>query len=40
MVDERDQVRSICFDPDVFIFWTFASSRSSTNGPFFELRDT
>ena len=26
----------MCFEPESFIFWMRASSRSSTNGPFFE----
>jgi hypothetical protein len=33
-VDERDQVRIICFDPDSFIPWTRLNNRSSTKGPF------
>ena len=37
-VDERDQVRTICLEPDSFILLILVSSRSSTNGPFFELR--
>src|SRR5918995_130483 len=39
-VDDRDQVRIICFDPDVFIASMRCNRRSSTNGPFFELRLT
>jgi hypothetical protein len=35
----RDHVRIICFALESFIFVIFESSRSSTNGPFFELRD-
>src|SRR5207237_9988382 len=37
-VDERDQVLIICFDPDSFMAEIRLSSRSCTNGPFFELR--
>ena len=38
-VDVRDHVRIICFfDPESFIAWIRASRRSSTNGPFLELR--
>ena len=36
-VDERDQVRIICFVPASFIASMRAIRRSSTNGPFFEL---
>ena len=39
-VEERDQVRIICFLPASFIATMRASRRSSTKGPFFELRDT
>src|SRR5438876_23484 len=33
-VEERDQVRIICFEPDSFILLMRPSSRSSTKGPF------
>jgi hypothetical protein len=34
IVDARDQVRIICFDPESFIVLIRLNSRSSTNGPF------
>jgi hypothetical protein len=34
IVEARDQVRTICFDPESFIELMRASRRSSTNGPF------
>ena len=34
IVEARDQVRTICFDPVSFIALMRASRRSSTNGPF------
>src|SRR6266403_441262 len=37
IVDVRDQVRIICLLPDSFIRLMRPISRSSTNGPFFEL---
>src|SRR6266536_1455544 len=37
IVDVRDQVRIICLLPDSFIRVMRLISRSSTNGPFFEL---
>src|SRR5215211_7215331 len=36
MVDVRDQVRSIRFEPEAFISSIRASRRSSTNGPFLD----
>src|SRR6266853_3709569 len=36
-VEVRDQVRIMFLEPESFIFWMRASSRSSTKGPFFEL---
>src|SRR5262249_61388729 len=36
-VEERDHVRTICFEPEEFIAWIRDRRRSSTNGPFFEL---
>src|SRR5262249_57393658 len=36
IVEVRDHVRTICFDPEAFIDWIRLSSRSSTKGPFFE----
>jgi len=36
MVEERDQVRIIRFEPEVFISSILCMSRSSTNGPFLE----
>src|SRR5687767_6399557 len=40
MVEARDHVRTICFDPEVFIPSIRFMSRSSTNGPFFVDRPT
>src|SRR5581483_11716949 len=37
IVEARDQVRTICFEPDALRDRIRSSSRSSTNGPFFEL---
>jgi hypothetical protein len=39
-VEERDQVRIICFEPDSFILLMRPSSRSSTKGPFLLDLDT
>jgi hypothetical protein len=38
MVEDRDQVLTMVFDPDVFIASIRLMSRSSTNGPFFMER--
>jgi hypothetical protein len=40
IVEARDQVRIICLRPPSFIAVMRDIRRSSTNGPFFELRDT
>src|SRR5205085_10601321 len=40
IVDVRDQVRTICLEPDWFIASIRLISRSWTNGPFLELRLT
>ena len=39
-VDVRDQVRIMFLEPESFIFWMRANSRSSTKGPFFEDADS
>src|SRR5579884_560057 len=38
IVEVRDHVRTICFEPEAFIASMRPSSRSSTNGPFLLLR--
>src|SRR5207237_7525056 len=38
-VDVRDQVRTICLEPEAFIASMRLNRRSWTKGPFFELRD-